>query len=352
VELTGVESPPTLDMLEAVNVRSSVEPNGDLSFSDDMLQKVHHNILYGQADNLMMVPTDCDNRDERFGWTGDSALTADEAALNFDLSSFYRNWLQMLDDSSQNGAISCWVPGGKGHASPGAGSGCDASWQSAYPSVAFALMHWYGDLDAPAAHWKGLTRWMDNSYAQAKGDVTKIKTGPGDWCPPPAISDSPFKPEPKVSGIFSSGFSYLRDMRNMIAMAEAIGETADATRYRAWYAESLAAFHTHWWSTTEHVYEKGGQAAHSLALELDCMPSAAIKQQVVDGLVANIVTAHTNHTTTGIIGWRFEPDVLSANGHGDVAYALLTQRTYPSIGYEILSSSEPATTLWEKVKLW
>ena len=101
VELTfpGAKSgsivPPTLETLTAIMTRSSVDLTGDLVFGDEMLQKVHHNYLWGQASNLMMVPSDCDNRDERFGWTGDSALTADEASVNFDLSSFYDNWARM-----------------------------------------------------------------------------------------------------------------------------------------------------------------------------------------------------------------------------------------------------------------
>ena len=82
----------------------------------------------------MMVPSDCDNRDERFGWTGDAALTADEANVNFDLSSFYTNWARMLDDGSQDGQVPSWVPGGPGHH-----GGSDASWMSAFPSAVYAI---------------------------------------------------------------------------------------------------------------------------------------------------------------------------------------------------------------------
>jgi alpha-L-rhamnosidase len=79
------------------------------------------------------------------------------------------------------------------------------------------------------------------------------------------------------------------------------------------------------------------------------MPTAEIKTKVLAHLVDNIVTGHDNHTTSGIIGWRFVLDVLSANGHSDVAHAMLTQTSYPSFGYQILNKYEPSTTLWE---LW
>jgi hypothetical protein len=72
------------------------------------MNQLQHNTLWGQADNLMMVPTDCDNRAERQGWTGDSALTAHEATLNFDMSAFFDNWARMLNDDSPNGAVGCF----------------------------------------------------------------------------------------------------------------------------------------------------------------------------------------------------------------------------------------------------
>jgi alpha-L-rhamnosidase len=144
VELTfpganGAPPAPSLETLTAINTRSAVDIAGDLTFSDEVLQKVHHNYLWGQASNLMMIPSDCDNRDERFGWTGDSALTADEASVNFDLSAFYDSWARMLDDGSQDGQVPCWIPGGPGHA-----GGCDASWGSAFPSVVYAQFKWQG----------------------------------------------------------------------------------------------------------------------------------------------------------------------------------------------------------------
>jgi alpha-L-rhamnosidase len=97
-------------MLEAVAIRSSVEQTGAVGFDDPLMNQIQHNTLWGQADNLMMVPTDCDNRAERQGWTGDSALTAHEATANYDMGAFYHNWARMLDDDSPNGAIGCFVP--------------------------------------------------------------------------------------------------------------------------------------------------------------------------------------------------------------------------------------------------
>lgn len=344
------QPPPTLETLEAINVRSAMDLSGDLTFGDPMLQSVHHNILWGQASNLMMVPSDCDQRDERFGWTGDSALTADEAANNFDLASFYDSWGRMLDDSSQNGAVSCWVPGGVGHSSPAAGSSCDASWGSAFPSVVYALFKWSGDTVAPRRRWTGLTRFIDNEHSHVLTSIKAIFAGPGDWCPPriKSVDDPTFVGENRVPPAFSAGFSFVNDVTHMVEMAAELGLAADVAKYSAMLTEIRTAYHTAWFNESAGYYVSGEQTAQVLALELDLMPSAAIKARVLGHLVDNIMK-HGNHTTCGIIGWRYQPGVLAKNGHGDLAYALMTQTTYPSLGYEILNAAEPATTLWE---LW
>jgi alpha-L-rhamnosidase len=98
-----------------------------------------------------MIPTDCDNRDERLGWTGDSALSSVEASLNYDMGAFFDNWARMLDDTSPNGAIGCTVPGHAGATNLPAEHSCDASWTSVYPSVVWATMKYQGDLEVSPA---------------------------------------------------------------------------------------------------------------------------------------------------------------------------------------------------------
>jgi len=100
--ISGVANPepPTQDMLTAINIRSGLAQTGTAASSDLMMNDVQHLFLWGQADNLMMIPTDCDQRDERLGWTGDSALTAHEASLNYDMGAFFHNWAQVHQDPS------------------------------------------------------------------------------------------------------------------------------------------------------------------------------------------------------------------------------------------------------------
>jgi alpha-L-rhamnosidase len=206
--------------------------------------------------------------------------------------------------------------------------------------VAYSLFHWYGDTVSPRKYWKGLTRFIDNEYSRthqsSTPDVKRIFAGPGDWCPAPKAAANPdFKPEARVNPEYSAGFSFINDVGHMAEMAAFLG--VDAEKYANMYTEMKGLFHAAWYNKTTEVYADGGQTAQALALQLDCMPTAAIKNKVLGHLVDNIVNGHDNHTTSGIIGWRFVLDVLSANGHSDVAHAMMTQTSYPSFGYQILN---------------
>ena len=291
--------------------------------------------------------------------TSDMTSSQSKAAQNFDMGAFYHNWLRMLDDTSQNGAVPCWVPGGPGWKSPNAGGSCDASWGSAYPSVAYALFKWNGDVTAPQKYWTGLTRFIDNEYIKT-GNATHIENifaTWGDWCPAPGLSSQPnFVPEPRVDKEFVGGFSFVKDVGHLAEMAGVIeGDAGRAAvaKYTAMYAEVKAAFHSHWFNTAKQWYADGGQTAQVLALTLDSSPPFMMappeKAAVLARLVQNVATLHGNHSTSGITGFRYVADVLSANGFGDIAFAIMTQTDYPSFGYQILNKYEPATTLWE---LW
>jgi hypothetical protein len=266
------------------------------------------------------------------------------------MGAFYHNWARMLDDTSPNGAIGCTTPGHAGGGRAPATGSCDASWTSVYPSVVHATMKFNGDLEIVKNNWVGLNRFMDNELGRATSQgITKMFSNFGDWVPPPGSNgiEVPGGAEPKTPRELSAGFSFVSDLRNMAEMAAAMGNSADQTKYTDAYTQWKGEWHTAWYDNSTHTYDSGHQTAHVLALYIDA-PPADLKPKVLDTLVQNIL-AHENHTTCGIIGWRFELDVLSDNGYGELAYALITQQTYPSLGFEILDADEPATTIWE---LW
>jgi len=206
--------------------------------------------------------------------------------------------------------------------------------------VLHGVLKFYGDTSTPEKHWASLTKFIDNEYSRiSSGGITKMFANFGDWVPPP--------PAKKVSTDYTSAFSFLNDLRNVVFMAQKLGHADDASRYQAILTNVSNMFHSQYFDSNSNSYADGGQTAQVLALKLGVVPDQ-YKQAVVSNLVQDII-AHGNHTSCGIIGWRFQCEVLSAMGHADLAYALMTQRTYPSYGFEIFHPFEPATTIWE---LW
>jgi alpha-L-rhamnosidase len=141
----------------------------------------------------------------------------------------------------------------------------------------------------------------------------------------------------------------------MMEMATAIeGEPGreSVAKYTAMYAVVKAAWHKKWFDTKNQWYQDGGQTAQILGLALDrSLPhimSPTEKTSVLTRLVM-LIKSNANHSTSGIIGFKHAHEVLSENGYGDLAYSMMTQTSYPSLGYQILNKYEPATTVWELV---
>ena len=144
-----------------------------------MLNAIQHATVWGQKSNVMSVPTDCDNRDERRGWTGDAALTAEEALYNFGMGAVYTRWLdEYVDDQTADGASNNFVPAlGSGDGAP--------NWQSAYPSIVWGLYNYYGDAGIVSAHYDSLAKYYDHLEAlyNKSSKLANYATGFGDWVP-------------------------------------------------------------------------------------------------------------------------------------------------------------------------
>ena len=148
---------------------------------DKREQQQHPNCgIEGQKSNIMSgVPTDCPQRDERRGWTGDTALTAEEAAMNYGMGAVYTRWLlSYADDQNADGASSNFVP------SLGSGDGAP-NWQTAYPTLMWVLYTYYGDVGPTEAHHDSLVRYYTHLEAlyNASSHLAAYATGFGDWVP-------------------------------------------------------------------------------------------------------------------------------------------------------------------------
>lgn len=372
VELTGFPGVPTLDTLEGCVVYSSVEQVGEFNCSNDLINKIHRNILWGQLSNLMSIPTDCPQRDERMGWMGDAQLTVEEAIYNFDMAGFYIKYLDDIKDAQrEDGSVSDVVPP-YWSLYP-----ADPAWGTAYITIAWYLYQYYGDTEVLKDHYDGLKKYVDFLSRLAPDNILRFSKY-GDWCPPGSI-------RPKdLSGELVSTWCYYNDTLTLSKIAKVLGKEDDYTKYSKLAEDIKTAFNNQYLkerfyavsikpNVSEEMASKiidmileamppeqrermkrfiqqmsttsfTSQTINTLPLYLNMVPEDK-KEAVLRSLIEDIKNSHDYHLDTGIVGTRYIFDVLTENGYADVAYKIATQRTYPSWGYMI---EEGATTVWER----
>ena len=180
IEVAGLPFSPSLTgTVAGLNFRSAVPAVGSLSFpsSANTMNQLQHAVVWGQASNILGNPSDCPQRDERLGWTGDSALTSEECALNFDVSAFLTNWAQTVDDSLNNQVDSTWKSGGLPETIPDVTGGynADASWSSVFPTTVHTLWKSYGDTRVPLTYWSDLMLYIDMTVkGMGGGNIANI----------------------------------------------------------------------------------------------------------------------------------------------------------------------------------
>jgi len=330
VEVTGFPGTPSLDSIRARVVHTEVSTIGSFAASTPVLNDIQRIIRWSQLTNLMGVPTDCDQRDERQGWMGDAQATAEEAMMNFDMAAFYTNFIRDISDAQRDdGAVPDTVPLKYGSYE------ADLGWQTAYPLLVKYMWEQYGDRRIIEQNEAGLKKYIEYLRRNAKDDVFATKLGhEGDWV---ELAHTPHD--------YISDFWYLYDVEIMAGFEKVLGHAADADMYAKLAGNIRAAFNRTFFHPDTAQYANGTQAANAMALFLN-LPPKDMRDEVVTRLYDDVLYTHNTHVTTGFIGVKFLMPVLTANGQNDLAYDLAVQTTYPSWGYMI---SRGATTLWE---LW
>jgi hypothetical protein len=336
-EITGL----TASTLEAadivsVEVRTALEQTGSATFESPLFNQIQSNTAWGHKSNVMSVPTDCNQRDERRGWMGDAALIAESTTYNFEPAAFYTAWInQVQDDQASDGATANFVPDlGSSHGAP--------NWQSAYPTTIWSQFKYAGDLGLVQKHWGGLKLYANYWIGKINTSTpTSFPSGFGDWVPAGPKADT------HLTGMFAA----MHDMGIIAEMAAAVGDVATASACKAARAKAGAEFHKQWYDAAKKGYNTANQAENAMALWVgaDVTPDAAEVAAVVNTTISDIFDAHGGHTTAGIIGIKALYEVMSSLGHADVPVRMNEITTEPSYGYMITNEYEPATTMWE---LW
>lgn len=340
VMVEGLPGTPALDNITGVVVRSNLVETGTFVTSDTLLNKLQQNIMWGQRGNFLDVPTDCPQRDERLGWTGDAQVFARTSAFNMNVAGFFSKWLADLAvDQHPGGGVPWVIPNPLGGDSTRYSSA--AGWGDAATVVPWTMYQMYGDRGGLERQYASMTAWVDYETRRAGPSLIWSKDSHfGDWLA--WHSDDAGYPGATTSKDFIATI-YLAHSADIVSRAATVlGRTDDATKYRALFTRVRDAFRREYVSANGRVGENT-QTAYALALNFGLLDAAEMPQ-AVQRLVDNI-NQHGGHLSTGFLGTPELTHALSRNGRTDVAFSLLNKRTYPSWIYPI---TRGATTMWER----
>ncbi len=328
VELTGYPGTPNLGTLTAEVVHTAVPDTGGFASSNSVLNGIQRLIYWSQLTNLMSIPTDCDQRDERQGWMGDAQVTGEEAIMNFGMAAFYTNFIRDIhDEQAPDGTITDTVPHRYGSRP------ADPAWGTAYPQLCWYMWKYYGDRRILEENYDGLKKYVDFLRNRAPGNLLSYSYY-GDWV---SLARTP--------GDFVSAAYYFYDVQLFSKIAAVLGRSADAHAYSQLADQIKSAINAKYYDAATGNYANGTQTANAMAIALG-LASGRQRGRAAGNLTNDIVYDHNTHVTTGFIGIKFLMPALTEVGRPDLAYELATQTTYPSWGYMI---EHGATTLWE---LW
>ena len=335
VQIEGLSKPPSFDQITGVVIHSDMKPTGTFSCSEPLINQLQHNIQWGQKGNFLDVPTDCPQRDERLGWTGDAQVFSMTAAYNFDVAPFYTKWLgDVAADQLPNGLVPHVIPDVL-H-----GTGGSTAWADVSVVVPWTMYQVYGDQRILEVQYPSMKAWVE--YMKGRAGENLLWTGDqhfGDWLAFATIaSDYPGATTEKDL-IATAYFSYSSGILSKTAAI--IGKTEDAKKYAKLSDDIKKAF------VNEYVTPSGRlvshtQTAYSLALAFNLLPENLIPKAA--SFLAEDVKKF-GHLTTRFVGTPLLCKTLSANGYEDLAFMLLNRKEYPSWLYPV---TQGATTIWER----
>ena len=345
VEIKGLKNEDFCE-IEGVVLHSDTPLTGAFACSHPLLNQLQSNILWGQKGNFLEVPTDCPQRDERLGWTGDAQVFIRTACFNMDVRRFFHKWLKdMRDAQCPDGAVPAVIPN---TASFGLGADGGSAWADAAFICPWTLYLCYGDIEILQEHYNCMAGYMEylaknkvKDYIRSHPDVDSWG-GFGDWL----ALDGSGRTEGGTARDLIGTAHYANNADIMAKSAELLGKQDDAAKYRALHGKIVDAFRRRF-VTPDGLVAGVTQTAYVLALHFGLVPEGA-RATTAHELVRKI-EANGMHLGTGFVGTPYLLHVLEASGHLDVAYKLLEQETFPSWLFPVKNG---ATTIWERWDGW
>ncbi len=359
VEAEGFRTEPATETITGLVLTSATPQVGALETSSEMVNQLYHNIVWTQRANYFDVPTDCPQRDERLGWTGDAQAYILSATFNSDISAFFTKWMVDLNDAIlENNAYPIYAPAPKVRATDTYSPG----WSEAGIICPYTIYKTYGDTRMIKEFWQQMLAYLKFMEEKTAGnyiykersfeDLTP-KGGYGDW-----LSVGAKTPPDLLASIY---FAYCAKLMQEIALA--IDKTDDAQYFADLFEKSKTAFDAYYTDgngrikTNAQVYGDGagyvleGQTefnAHSQTSYANAIYMGLLsdeKKAIAGQHLADLIQQDGGKLSTGFLGLKPLLPALSETGHSDVAYQLLLNEEYPSWGFEVANG---ANTIWER----
>ena len=320
----------------AVALYSDMKSTGSFTTSNPVINQLQHNIEWGLKGNFLDVPTDCPQRDERLGWTGDAQVFSRTATYLRDAHNFFAKWMKDVSaDQHPNGSVPHVIPNVLG-----AGGG-SAGWSDVACVIPWNIYLAYGDERVLEDQYAGMKAWVGFMQQQSTANLWNKGAHFGDWLFY-SVNDDRDGTSAITNKYLIAQCFYAHSTQLLINAAQVLGRQDDVATYTALLKNIKSAF-VNEYMTLSGASMSNTQTSYVLALQFDMLPEA-MRRQAATRLVANI-GQYRDHLTTGFLGTPYLCHVLSRFGYTGVAYKLLLQDTYPSWLYPVKMG---ATTIWER----
>lgn len=333
-----------LDNFRAYVVHSEMEETGTFACSNPDINQLQHNILWGLKSNFVDVPTDCPQRDERLGWTGDAQIFCRTSSYLVNTYTFFTKWLRDL-------ALDQTAEGGVPHVVPdvlnkyqfdnwlvGQGTHSATAWADAAIINPWVLYLTWGDTEILRKQYESMKAWIDFMRAHSVDNMWSYKLQFGDWVALDAEEGSYFGATPNE--VTCTAY-YAYSTQIFAKVARILGKTEIAVEYEALYNDIVDAFQKNFFNADGSMTAET-QTAHILALHFNLAPKKYLAQTVAG--LKRLLAAHDGHLVTGFVGTPYFCHALSSHDCVKEAYELLLKDDFPSWLYQVRKG---ATTVWE-----
>ena len=339
---------------KAITVHSDIKRTGRFACGNEKINQLYHNIIWGQKSNFLDIPTDCPQRDERLGWTGDAQVFCRTASINYDTEKFFTKWLtDVAIEQNENGAVMGVIPRARKHGV----TRVSAAWGDAACIIPWELYLSYGNKALLRKHFPMMKKWVE--YMHSAGSEEYLWLGGmhyGDWLAMDAGADNLVGAT--ANDLIASAF-FAHSTSLLIKAGEVLGE--DMTKYRELYKNVRTAFREYFmedgmpkaefpltevtlpgYSVIDNV--RRGMTQTALVLILNFGLYEKNEKCALEDKLCEMIEKNGNRMTTGFVGTPYILHVLTAAGRTDLAYKLLFQEQNPSWLYSV---THGATTMWE-----